>query len=480
MTLATRIYDKLPTALQNAATSARGMQLRRFRYTDYTWQRFEELQRSQWWTAAELRAYQEERLRVLVEGAFNDSPHYADKYRSAGLTPADVRTLDDLPKLPILRKEELRTEWRRIVPPRLDRRRLWVAYTSGTTGTPLQAFYTPRAFQERIAFCERAYQWYNPKRFRRRASFTGKLMVPVDRKPRSLHRTNWAMNQYLFSSHHLAEEHLPRYLSELARIAPEQIDGILSPIFVVAQHAIRAGRAGWVRPAAVFPSSETLWAHMRQSLSTAFACPVANFYGSQEGAPIAYECPRGGFHMCLESGIFEVLRPDGAPCRPGEMGELVVTAFTSEATPLIRYAIGDVATLSADGCACGRGLPLLAFVHGRVDDMFYTTERGLVPRVDSAFKSIPSCILMTQVAQVGRDSFEVRIVVDRRDYKPEHGDQLLHNLGDYLGRRVQLQLKFMDRIPTTQGGKVKAMVNECRSREELREIRAAWDQLNAG
>ena len=121
---------------------------------------------------------------------------------------------------------------------------------------------------------------------------------------------------------------------------------------------------------------------------------------------------------------------------------------------------------------------MLEFVHGRADDMFYTTERGIVPRVDSAFKSIPTSILMTQVAQVGRDCFEVRIVIDKSEYKAEYGEKLVHNLTDFLGRNVKIELKFLDQVPTTAGGKVRSMVNEYKSDDGLHEIRDAWDALN--
>jgi phenylacetate-CoA ligase len=219
---------------------------------------------------------------------------------------------------------------------------------------------------------------------------------------------------------------------------------------------------------------------MRDTLSTAFACKVSNQYGSQEGAPIAGECPEGGFHTSLESGIFEVLKLDGSgePAATGEVGRLVVTSFVNHGTPLIRYDIGDVASLSGASCRCGRALPLLESIHGRADDLFFTSSRGIVPKVDSAFKSMPAAIIGTQVAQVGVDRFEVRMKVDPALYKPEYGEDLLHNLTAYLGD-VQMTLKFLDELPVTAGGKTRAQVNECRELiGEFKDIRSGWDARN--
>jgi phenylacetate-CoA ligase len=178
---------------------------------------------------------------------------------------------------------------------------------------------------------ERLYQWYEPRPFRRRASFTGKLMVDPDAHNGPFHRMNWTVNQQLYSSHHLAAHNLDKYIDELVRFQPEQIDGIASPIYVIADQIIRTNRIGEITPKVVIPTSETIFPYVRERMETAFGCPVANQYASQEGAPLAYECTHNGFHICPESGVFEILRADDTPCEPGEFGRLVVTSFSPKA-----------------------------------------------------------------------------------------------------------------------------------------------------
>jgi phenylacetate-CoA ligase len=271
---------------------------------------------------------------------------------------------------------------------------------------------------------------------------------------------------------------LDHYVNELAAFAPDQIDGIASPIFVIADHLVRSGQTGAVKPRVLIPTSETLWPSIRSRMEMGFQCQVANQYGSNEGAPIAYECPEGGFHICPESGIFEVLRSDGTPCKAGELGRLIVTSFLSEGTPLIRYDIGDLAVLRAKPCPCGRRMPMLAEIVGRVDQMFFTHERGIVPRVDSAFKSLPSSIIATQVAQLAIDRFEVRIIPDIRLYRPEHGASLIEHLHEYLGNSVQVDLALVNHIPCTVGGKTSTMVNECNDPQVQNAIANHWNIAN--
>lgn len=472
------LYPHLPVALQHAAVTVRGLQLRRRRYTSHTQKFLRFLLESEGWSAEDLALYQLQQLRRLVAHARRFSPYYAERFRETGIDERSLHEPGDVQALPILPKEDLRRRGDEVVSTHLPRKKMWAAFTSGTSGTPLAAFHTDRNMQERAAFMQRLGNWYGLGELPRRVSFTGKLIVHPDRRTRPLHRNNRALRQQLYSSHHLRPDLLPGYVAEMAEFAPEQIDGIASPIYTVADHMLRSGTTGALRPALVVPTSETLWPHVRERIEKAYEAPVANQYGSQEGAPLAYECPQGGFHVCPESGIFEILDAHGDPCAPGRTGRLVVTSFLSEGMPLIRYEIGDTASWCSDPCSCGRAMPLLAGIEGRVDDMFFSSERGIVARVDSAFKSLPLSIVATQVAQVGPDHFEVRIIPDEERFETRHSETLVENLRDYLGNSVRIEAKLVEDLPRTPGGKLRAMVNESDDPEVRQAIADAWNVEN--
>lgn len=121
-------------------------------------------------------------------------------------------------------------------------------------------------------------------------------------------------------------------------------------------------------------------------------------------------------------------------------------------------------------------MPLLRGIEGRIDDMFFTTERGIVPRVDSAFKSLPASIVLTQVAQVGPDRFEVRLVPDPERFEPAHASKLVAELREYLGASVRIDVELLEDLPTTASGKHRAMVNECTDEEVRNPIARRWNQ----
>jgi len=476
MSLSGWIYDKSPGFARDLFASLRGLRLKSLRYTDYTWRRFDEFQKTQWMSPGKIADYSLDRLKDLVAGAIRYSPYYKERFESAKLSLSDIRTIDDLRKIPLLPKDVLRENLDKIRDQRFLGKPLWVANTSGTSGTPLSVYYIHEDMQERFALFERLYQWYTSGRWRERASFTGKLIVPTVCPAKRVSTRNFILRQRLYSSHHLDEKYIYRYFRELDEQSPRQIDGILSPIYVLSRIFIEKGWRFKNPPNVVVPTSETLWSHMRISIEEGFQAKVANQYSSQEGAPIIYECPQGGFHICSESGIVEVLDGNNEPCLPGEIGRLVVTSFLTKATPLIRYDIGDMAVSSDKKCPCGRGLPLIEAIYGRVDDMFFTEERGLVARVDSAFKGIPTCIINSQVAQVGVNKFELRILAVKERYKNEYGETIAQNLRLYLGDKVDIVIKHAVSLPVGPSGKIKAMVNEVGFLGGYDKIGKAWNR----
>jgi phenylacetate-coenzyme A ligase PaaK-like adenylate-forming protein len=108
--------------------------------------------------------------------------------------------------------------------------------------------------------------------------------------------------------------------------------------------------------------------------------------------------------------------------------------------------------------------------------MFFTKDRGVIPRVDSAFKDIPNAIKATQVAQIDINNFEVRIIPDRSTYKDDYSKKLINNLHEYLGSSVNIHIKIVEEIKRTKGGKLRAMVNE--SKEVKNSILNLWNKHN--
>ncbi len=460
------LYDRVPVFLQNVAVSLKGWEFHRQRYLSESfryglrWTKENEQRSPEF-----LRQLQMEQLRAFAAHCYERSPYYRRLWDSKGVTPGDLRRLEDLPCVPIIRKEDVRAHTEEFFTEKISPRMTEV-HTSGTTGSPMAVYFSKEDVGLRSAFLERCRRWAGVHVGQKRASFTGRNVVPARQKKPPYWRYNRPGNQLLFSAYHLAPENLPGYVEALAKFQPEIIDGYPSAIHIVAEYVLRQGKGGIVHPAAILVSAETVLPHQRRAIETAFQTKLYNQYASSDGAPFVSECRFGRLHYQLDSGVIEILNPDGTPSAPGQVGEMVVTCFTTHVTPFLRLAIGDaaVAAPSNASCACGLPFPLVAAIIGRVDDILQTPDRGFVGRLDTAFKALPNSVVEAQILQVSPETIVLKIVPDPLRYESGHAELVVRELRKRLGSVVDIVVEEVSSIPRSAGGKMRPVVNLCRDR----------------
>lgn len=194
----------------------------------------------------------------------------------------------------------------------------------------------------------------------------------------------------------------------------------------------------------------------------AFGCKVYDYYCNSEGAPYVTQCAAGGKHVNPEFGIIEILREDGTPAEPGELGYMVLTSFFQRTMPLIRYRIGDTARL-ADADAwrpCGRAMPLIDRIEGRESDCLYSTEAGWVgsAALSSAFYKIPRRVQPAQIQQIGLDQFVMRYVPLGEPLTDQELDTTITALRDRLGSSADIRVEVVSEIPKSAQGKMRLVI----------------------
>jgi phenylacetate-CoA ligase len=154
---------------------------------------------------------------------------------------------------------------------------------------------------------------------------------------------------------------------------PDVIFGMSSYFRILLEHAKSIGRSLDCKN--VITTAEVLDRLTRAHIEDSFKAAVYDHYGMEEvGGSVAWECPTHfGYHINDETVALEFLR-DGEPVAPGEPGEVHITSLTHTATPIIRYATGDIATPIEEECECGRSLSMLKDIQGRVLDALVTTD----------------------------------------------------------------------------------------------------------
>ena len=194
----------------------------------------------------------------------------------------------------------------------------------------------------------------------------------------------------------------------------------------------------------------------RRRIERGFGCPVRETYGMVELAAGGGECERGTLHLFPEFGHWEILGDDGRLRSSGE-GELVATGLLDADMPLIRYRTGDRVRLDADAspCPCGRTLPVVAAIEGRLDDILYAVDGRPVGRLDGLFKYDPP-IREAQIIQHSLSDVVLR-VAPAEGWSPSAGRRMTEEVEKRLGA-VAVAIETVERIPRGPNGKARAAI----------------------
>lgn len=423
---------------------------------------YEELLRSQWLRPADVRALQEQKLRRLVAHAYHHVAYWRERMDELGLTPDDVRTLDDLAKLPLLSKDAVRAHlYFDLLSDNHDKRRIQRITTSGSTGEPLTIYVDQHQLEIRWAATQRSMEWTG-WRFGDRSARLWHQTIGMSWSQIVRERIDAWWNRRLFvPAFEMNEAGIARFVEQLQRHQPVLIDGYAESFNFLAYEARRHGLDG-IRPRGIISSAQELPERSRAAIESAFGCGVFDKYGSREFSGIAWECEQhDGHHVVAESYIVEILR-DGRPAQPGELGEVVITDLNNLVMPLIRYRIGDLAVaMDADApCGCGRGLPRIGRIEGRVQAMIVAENGAYIPGTffSHLFKDYDHVVRQYQVIQERRGAIRLRIIRGAR-YSPEQFEEILALMRRFLGAGMEIDVEFTERIEMVRTGKHRSTVS---------------------
>jgi phenylacetate-CoA ligase len=453
------IYRRTPTPLQNTLLTLHGWRLRRARFGEsYLRLRreFEELERA---PSPQQKAYQEERLAALIRHCYENVPYYRQVMDDRKLRPGDVQSIEDLAKLPILEKEDLRRNFDRLLSRTANRRSLRLAHTSGSTGSPLACYWDDAVDCATNAVLWEHRSWAGFTFGRPYAALLGRMIVPETQQAPPFWRLNRAWNQLFLSSFHLEERWADLYLEAIERFRAEALDAYPSTAYFLARHLQSRGTTLALK--SVFTSTETLLPIQRELIEERFGCKVYDYLGEAERVLFAGECGAGeGLHLFSGYGITEVTDDAGIPRSEGKMGHLVATGLHNFAMPLIRYRLGDISALHSSSCRCGRSLPLLDRVTTKAEDIVVTPEgRFVSPSVlTHPFKPMDN-IVASQIIQESLHHLVIRIV-RRPAYTDRDTQVLVEEFRKRVGRTMEIDVRFVDSIPRGPRGKLRWVISK--------------------
>jgi phenylacetate-CoA ligase len=458
-----QIYNLLPGPTRSVAASLRGLQLRTWRYGRESERLVAEAIEREAWSPERFKVWQQEQLSLLLPRAAQSIPFYREQWAKRRRN-GDKASWEYLENWPTLEKDQLRDRPKAFIAEDCNPNRMFHDHTSGTTGKSLDLWFSKPTVRLWYALFEaRCRRWHGVSRQDHWAILGGQLIAPAKRRQPPFWVWNAALNQLYMSSYHLAPDLVATYIGALRHYRIKYLLGYTSSLYELAQSVLQSKEK--VKMSVVITNAEPVFEYQRLVIEEAFECLLRESYGMAETVAAASECPAGKLHVWPEAGILEVL-DEGLPVPDGMSGELIATGLLNFDMPLIRYRVGDRITHSAahSACVCGRTLPQLASVDGRLDDVLYTFDGRRIGRLDPIFKSnLP--IREAQIVQEALDCVRVNYV-PAANYTSAAGRSIVERLRARMGN-VNVILEEVNEIPRGSNGKFRSVICNLSSEERL-------------
>ncbi len=426
-----------------------------------------QFEQSEWWSGDDIHARQFRQLGRLLAHACENVPYYRTRLKESGVKDPKSVTPEEWSKLPFLRRPDIQRAGKGLHSETIPRGhgKVGDVHTSGTTGEPIRVLRTELSGLFWSAFTLRDHLWHG-------RDFTGKLAVirnsakGEDPYPDGTTSPRWGATDLIYKTGPGVSLNLNCTPAEqvdwLRRENPDYLMTHPTNMIRLAKYCVdNAIRLDNLREALTI--SEMLRPEVRDACKAAWGVGVSDIYSGRDVGYLALQCPdHDHYHVQAEGVYLEVLDGDGNPCRPGDVGRVVVTPLHNFAMPMIRYDIGDFAE-AGEPCPCGRGLPVLRRIIGREQDM--VTLPGGEKRwtllsagnIESFLSLAP--VRQYQFVQKDLETIEARLAVER-DLSEEEKEGLRDWIVAKLDHPFKVTFSFIDEIPRTASGKYRDFISE--------------------
>jgi phenylacetate-CoA ligase len=417
-----------------------------------------DLRQSQWLPRAQLQQVQLAKLQRLLQHAYVHVPHYRQAMTRAGLRPEDVESIDDLTRLPLLEKHDVRKRLHfELFADNHRKRDMHRIATSGSTGEPFVTYADRHQLEMRFATTLRALEWtgwrFGDPQVRLWHQTLGMSRLQALRERIDA----WFLRRLFIPAFEMKRSTLEDYVDRIRRHNPVLVDGYAESLNFLASYVRSGGDPGF-SPRAVMSSAQVLPDNVRAVIEEGLNTTVYDKYGAREFSGVAYQCGESPDHHVMDESYIVELLVGGRPAAPGEVGEVVITDLNNFSVPLIRYRIGDLA-MAVDNtipCPCGRALSRIGRIQGRTQAIVHCGNGTWLPGTffHHFFKDHDYAIRSFQVHQSHKGAFTLRIVKNDQ-FSEDAFARILDELRQFAGDRSEtiIDVHFVDEIPLVHTGK---------------------------
>ena len=416
---------------------------------DYSKSDFSFLRKSQWLSKKDLRKFQTDKLREIVNFSYRNVPYYRRLFKKIKITPEDIRTLEDLRKIPVIDKKTVIRNYSDFISPNCSYFRIFS--TSGSVGKPFLIPADKNCVMFRESLIQRNLEWsgFNPGR--------DKIMGIM--RPPSYSGSGVQMSTFVFlnlrfllsrqlylAPRALDDKEVLRILNAMKKFEPRLIYTIPN----VMRNLKRVqDDFGFDFPSSVKTVSVGSSTVGKKEFDYLKDIEVFARYGASDIAcMIANECSQhDGLHINMEGHILELLRK-GEKVSDGQEGEVVISDLWNYDVPLIRYRMEDVADFRQGNCECGRESERLGKIYGRKTDLLITEDGKMATQVEWPLQSIRE-IDQFRIIQERIDKVTV-VIVPAENYSENTERKVISILRKHLGKEVEVRIRIVKKIPNKE------------------------------
>lgn len=399
--------------------------------------------------ASTLAAMTEARSAEIALHAFRTTEYYRAAFSEAGFRENDVAQPQNFTKLPIVTKTQIQDAGLALASSgSTDRDRL-VSTTGGSTGRPLRVFNDRQA--PVAALWWRIYSWWGVApadnvAFIYRQSRQGLKKLAYDAQW-------WPTRHVLLDARGTTTSSMEAFGRQVTRLRPRLLVGYVEGIREFAEY-VDAERLELPGLTAISVTASMLHRGQRGLIEKALRAPVFDTYRSAEVPWIAAECTsQNGLHVLADRRRVDLVSESGGEVEAGEVGNVLITDFDNGAFPLIRYAIGDRSRWHQGACTCGRSLPRITALEGRIADVLRTPSGRIVSGGNSTlFNAWPGIIRQFQIHQAADFTVTIRYVAGSDPPAArDAAEEVAGVLTKLLNGEVQVRSQATEQIAAVDG-----------------------------
>lgn len=429
---------------------------------NHSLKRLSELEKSQYLSVDAIKSKQISDLKKLLIHCYDNVPFYRLRFDSVGFNPTQFTDFSDLSCIPYLTKEDLQNNLHQLVARNFRKESLILDSSGGSTGKPTNFYRDVRRSTEGWADQVRHDRWCGWDLGEKRVLLWGaQREFDVQTSAKYMLVEKYIHRVFGFNAFDITENKILEYIYALKVIKPTMILAYANVAHLFASIIKNKNiDLSHLKLKGLICSAETLTVQKRMEIESAFSCKVLNRYGSREVGLVASECLcQSGLHIDSDS-VYVEIEKSGRETVPDETGEIIVTDLWNYGMPFIRYQMGDVGSKSSQSCTCGRNLPIIKNIEGRVSDFIVDSKGGLVhgEYFTHLFYGLEG-VDQFQLVQENIDRIRLRIVPGK-NFVPSNLDPVVDKIKQCLGKDLIVDVEISESSFVEASGKFRFAISK--------------------